>query len=330
MVHVMRDTHPTTIGDEVTVGHSAVLHGCTIEDRVLDRHGRGAAERRRTSARTRSSPPGRCCTEGTRDPAAVAGDGPARQGEARAHRRGGAPRSAGTPTTTSRYRLDYMAEPTAGGSGRLMAVAPTPARGMRDFLPDDVRRRAVRHRRHRRRLPALRLRAARDAGGREHRDAARQVRRGRRPPDLQDPEARRGRQDRRGRPGAALRPHRAAGARRRRVPGAAAEVLQALPGAAGVARRPPAEGPLPRVLPVRRRRHRVDVDGGRGGAAARAGGDVLTRLGFTDFTIRLNHRRLLAGDARRRRRARRALHGDGAGRARQARQDRPRAAWPTN
>ncbi|MGD9902357.1 MAG: gamma carbonic anhydrase family protein [Vicinamibacterales bacterium] len=35
MIHVMRDTHPTTIGDEVTVGHSAVLHGCTIEDRVL-------------------------------------------------------------------------------------------------------------------------------------------------------------------------------------------------------------------------------------------------------------------------------------------------------
>ena len=35
MVHVMRESHPTTIGDEVTVGHSAVLHGCTIEDRVL-------------------------------------------------------------------------------------------------------------------------------------------------------------------------------------------------------------------------------------------------------------------------------------------------------
>ncbi|MEW6320750.1 MAG: gamma carbonic anhydrase family protein [Acidobacteriota bacterium] len=35
MVHVMRDTHPTTIGDEVTIGHSAVIHGCTIEDRVL-------------------------------------------------------------------------------------------------------------------------------------------------------------------------------------------------------------------------------------------------------------------------------------------------------
>ena len=35
LVHVMRDTDPTVIGDDVTVGHSAVLHGCTIEDRCL-------------------------------------------------------------------------------------------------------------------------------------------------------------------------------------------------------------------------------------------------------------------------------------------------------
>lgn len=35
LVHVMRDTNPTVIGDEVTVGHSAVVHGCTIEDRCL-------------------------------------------------------------------------------------------------------------------------------------------------------------------------------------------------------------------------------------------------------------------------------------------------------
>ena len=35
LVHVMRDTHPTVIGDDVTVGHSAVVHGCTIEDRCL-------------------------------------------------------------------------------------------------------------------------------------------------------------------------------------------------------------------------------------------------------------------------------------------------------
>jgi carbonic anhydrase/acetyltransferase-like protein (isoleucine patch superfamily) len=31
----MRETHPAIIGDEVTIGHSAVLHGTTIEDRVL-------------------------------------------------------------------------------------------------------------------------------------------------------------------------------------------------------------------------------------------------------------------------------------------------------
>ena len=35
VVHVMRGTHPTSIGDEVTVGHAAILHGCTIHDRVL-------------------------------------------------------------------------------------------------------------------------------------------------------------------------------------------------------------------------------------------------------------------------------------------------------
>jgi carbonic anhydrase/acetyltransferase-like protein (isoleucine patch superfamily) len=35
VIHVMRETHSTRIGNEVTVGHAAVLHGCTIHDRVL-------------------------------------------------------------------------------------------------------------------------------------------------------------------------------------------------------------------------------------------------------------------------------------------------------
>ena len=35
MLHVTHDTHPLIIGNEVTVGHSVVLHGCTIRDRVL-------------------------------------------------------------------------------------------------------------------------------------------------------------------------------------------------------------------------------------------------------------------------------------------------------
>jgi carbonic anhydrase/acetyltransferase-like protein (isoleucine patch superfamily) len=35
LVHVMRETNPTIVGSDVTVGHSAVVHGCTIEDRCL-------------------------------------------------------------------------------------------------------------------------------------------------------------------------------------------------------------------------------------------------------------------------------------------------------
>lgn len=35
MLHVTHDTHPLVIGSEVTIGHHVVLHGCTIEDRVL-------------------------------------------------------------------------------------------------------------------------------------------------------------------------------------------------------------------------------------------------------------------------------------------------------
>jgi len=35
IVHVMKDTHPTTIGDAVTIGHGAIVHGCTVEDRCL-------------------------------------------------------------------------------------------------------------------------------------------------------------------------------------------------------------------------------------------------------------------------------------------------------
>ena len=87
LVHVMRDTHPTVIGDDVTIGHSAVIHGCTIENRCLigmgaillngctigdglDRGRRGAGAR------------------GDGDPAGVDGDGPAGEGAAAADARG--------------------------------------------------------------------------------------------------------------------------------------------------------------------------------------------------------------------------------------------------
>ena len=35
MLHVTHDTHPLIIGNDVTIGHRVVLHGCTIKDRVL-------------------------------------------------------------------------------------------------------------------------------------------------------------------------------------------------------------------------------------------------------------------------------------------------------
>jgi len=35
VIHVAHDTYPTIVGDDVTVGHHVVLHGCTIQDRVL-------------------------------------------------------------------------------------------------------------------------------------------------------------------------------------------------------------------------------------------------------------------------------------------------------
>ena len=35
VLHVTHDTHPLIIGNEVTIGHGAILHGCTIKDRVL-------------------------------------------------------------------------------------------------------------------------------------------------------------------------------------------------------------------------------------------------------------------------------------------------------
>ena len=36
IVHVNHDpSHPTLVGNQVTVGHGVVLHGCTVEDRCL-------------------------------------------------------------------------------------------------------------------------------------------------------------------------------------------------------------------------------------------------------------------------------------------------------
>jgi len=35
VVHVTRGTGPTSIGSDVTIGHSAIIHACTVEDNCL-------------------------------------------------------------------------------------------------------------------------------------------------------------------------------------------------------------------------------------------------------------------------------------------------------
>jgi len=35
VLHVMHETDATIVGSDVTIGHAAIVHGCTIEDRVL-------------------------------------------------------------------------------------------------------------------------------------------------------------------------------------------------------------------------------------------------------------------------------------------------------
>jgi gamma-carbonic anhydrase len=35
VLHVMRNLHPLSLGDDVTIGHGVVLHGCAIESRCL-------------------------------------------------------------------------------------------------------------------------------------------------------------------------------------------------------------------------------------------------------------------------------------------------------
>jgi len=35
ILHVTHETHPLAIGEEVVIGHSCMIHGCTLEDRCL-------------------------------------------------------------------------------------------------------------------------------------------------------------------------------------------------------------------------------------------------------------------------------------------------------
>ena len=51
---------PLSVGSDVTIGHNATLHGCTIEDLVPHRHGRDRAQRSTRGASFDRSPPAPC------------------------------------------------------------------------------------------------------------------------------------------------------------------------------------------------------------------------------------------------------------------------------
>ena len=217
---------------------------------VPDRHGRDPAER--LARRERFDRRGRDAASRRHGrPAAVAGDGQSREGQARAHRRRRwRSSSRAPPTTCNTASITWIRT----HSPRMIAAQTQPARGMRDFLPDDVRRReyvigVIADVYQRYGFEPLETPAVENIetllgkyGEEGNRLIFKILKRGEE------------RAHRRGRPRAALRPDGAAGARRRRAPRQAAEVLQALPDSAGLARRPAREGPLPRVLSVRRRR----------------------------------------------------------------------------
>ena len=85
MLHVMRDTNPLVLGDDVTVGHSVTLHGCTIESRCLI--GMGSIILNGAVIGMRLDHCGRDAGAGTHHcPARQPDDGPARQIAPRAER----------------------------------------------------------------------------------------------------------------------------------------------------------------------------------------------------------------------------------------------------
>ncbi len=263
IVHVMRGTHATTIGDDVTIGHGAIVHGCTLHDRILV--GMGAILLNGVEVGEDSIvAAGTLLPEGTQIPPrslVMGSPGKVRRAADRRRRRDDSGLRGALRGLPDRLHGRRRLRP-----GALMASQQTrPARGMRDFLPEDVRRRdyvigviAGVYRRYGfepLETPALEnIETLTGKYGEEGNKLIFKV-------------LRRGEHESSGRDrsGAALRSDGPARARRRRVSREAAEVLQALPDPARVARRPAGARPLPRVLPVRRGRDRIALDGRRDG-----------------------------------------------------------------
>ena len=114
VLHVMRDQYALTLGDEVTVGHSVTLHGCTIESRVLV--GMGCVILNGAVIGTNSIiAAGTLITERYRDTGREFGDGVAGKGKAARCRRESWRRSRDYAVRYAGYREIYRAEAVERG-----------------------------------------------------------------------------------------------------------------------------------------------------------------------------------------------------------------------
>ena len=83
VLHGMRYVYPVIVGDHVTIGHNATVHGCVIEDCMPDRDRCGDFEQR-THRRGIDYRGGRGDWREYEDSTTIAGGGCARQGATRA------------------------------------------------------------------------------------------------------------------------------------------------------------------------------------------------------------------------------------------------------
>ena len=257
IVHVMREpSHPTMVGDEVTVGHGVVLHGCTVADRCLI--GMGAILLNGSSRRggQRSLPREHCCTEGAvMPPRSLVMGSPGKVRRALTDDEVAFIRDSAANYVA--YRLDYLSQgcpqphPPARGCATFFRRMCGAARIVIGVIADVYQRYGFEP------LETPAVENIETLLGKYGEEGDRLIfkilKRGEEGRQTGDADL-------------ALRYDLTVPLARvvAEYQGQAAEVLQALPDSARVARRSAAEGALPRVLPVRRGRDRIDVGGRRG------------------------------------------------------------------
>jgi len=110
-IHVFTARAPTAVGDDVTIGHGAIVHGCTIGDRTLVGMGAIVLDGVEIGSECLVGA-GALLTPGTRIGPGQSGHGPPGESGARAHRRGTrVTRHVGGELRTRRGRVSHRGDP---------------------------------------------------------------------------------------------------------------------------------------------------------------------------------------------------------------------------